>query len=83
MTPKAIILTVVIGVVAGWLTRRIMVGSSQGFLGDVVVGIAGAFLGAWIFHRLGIGAYGLVGSLLLAVVGRLLVLVVVQKVRRA
>ncbi len=45
-----------------------MKGSGYGVLGDLVVGIVGAIIGGHVFGWLGIAAYGLIGSLITAMV---------------
>lgn len=39
----------VIGLIAGWLAGLVMKGSGYGLVGDIVVGILGAVVGAWLF----------------------------------
>ena len=75
----SIILWIVIGIVAGWLAGKIMKGKGFGLIGDLIVGVIGAFLGGWLFGLLhiSIGA-GLIGSLITAVVGALVLLFVVR-----
>ena len=47
MANQGLIYTLVIGVIAGWLAGKIMKGGGFGLLGDLVVGVVGAFLGSW------------------------------------
>ena len=42
----------IVGLVAGVLASFV-VGGGYGLLGDIVVGIVGAFLGGWIFSKMG------------------------------
>jgi uncharacterized membrane protein YeaQ/YmgE (transglycosylase-associated protein family) len=52
-------------------------------LGDLVVGIVGALLGGFLFSQLGISAGGgLIGSLITATVGAILLIVLVRLVKR-
>ena len=55
-----------IGLAAGWLAGRIMKGKGFGVLGDMVVGVIGAFVGGWVFGLLGLAAGGLLGRLVRA-----------------
>jgi len=75
----------VVGLVAGVLASAVMRGSGFGILGDILLGIAGAFVGSWTFHRLGWQApfSGLVGVIAVALVGAVIVLVVLRLIRRA
>ncbi len=60
---------IVIGIVAGWLTGKIVRGAGYGALGDLFLGLVGAVIGGWIFMRLGILAHGLMISLASATLG--------------
>ena len=78
-----IITWIVIGVVAGWLTGKIMKGSGFGFLMDMVVGLVGALIGGFISSHLGfggIGEHGLIISIVIAVIGAVLLTWVVRLV---
>ncbi len=61
-----------IGALAGWLSGVITKGSGFGPLGNILVGIVGAFLGGLVFGLLGIYAGGLLGRLIFATLGALL-----------
>jgi uncharacterized membrane protein YeaQ/YmgE (transglycosylase-associated protein family) len=43
---------IVLGLVAGWLAGVIMRGSGYGVIGDIVLGILGAFAGGWVWSLL-------------------------------
>lgn len=60
---------VVIGLLAGWIAGVITRGRGFGCLLNVVLGLVGAVIGGWIFSRLGIPAWGFLGSLAAATVG--------------
>ena len=71
----------VIGVIAGALAGRVVSGHGYGVLGDMVIGIAGAFVGGWLFASiLGVGGAGFFMSLFAAFVGAVLLLWVVRLV---
>ena len=83
MDPTAIVLWLIIGAVAGWLAGQVMSGGGFGLVGDIVVGIVGAFVAGWLFPQLGISiGGGLVGSIIAATVGACLLLFVARMVRR-
>ena len=63
---------ILIGLLAGWLTGKVTRGSGFGLLANIFLGLVGAVIGGWIFSRLGIAAYGFVGSLASATVGAVL-----------
>ena len=70
---------VAIGAVAAWVARQIMNGSDFGLIGDAIVGVIGAFLGAYVFRAAGaeIGG-GPTGSLIVAFGGALLLLFIIR-----
>jgi uncharacterized membrane protein YeaQ/YmgE (transglycosylase-associated protein family) len=73
----------IVGVVAGWLAGVLVKGGGFGLVGDLVVGVIGAFLGGWLFSTLGASAGGgLVGSIVVATIGAIVLLVIVRLVRR-
>lgn len=73
----------VIGLAAGWLAGKIMRGAGYGLIGDLVVGVVGAFLGAWIFGLLHIAAGGLIGLLVTAFVGAIVLIWLLRLLKRA
>ncbi|MCB0291803.1 MAG: GlsB/YeaQ/YmgE family stress response membrane protein [Calditrichaeota bacterium] len=72
----------IIGAVAGWLAGKIMKGGGFGLLGNLLVGIIGAFVGGFLFSLLGIYTSNMLGSLVTAVVGAVVLIFVVDKIRR-
>ena len=63
---------IIIGVIAGWLTGKIMKGSGFGFFVDMIVGIIGAMVGGFLSFHLGLGGvreHGLIVSIFIAVIG--------------
>jgi uncharacterized membrane protein YeaQ/YmgE (transglycosylase-associated protein family) len=70
-----LIWTLVVGGVIGWVASILMKTNAQmGLAANVVVGIVGAFLGAWLAPKLGLVIGGTVGSLLLALGGAVLLI---------
>ncbi len=64
---------ILVGLVAGFLTGKIMKGSGFGVLGDIVVGILGAFAGGFIFEKLGFGGSGgFIYTVFVAVIGAII-----------
>jgi len=49
---------IIVGLIAGWATGKIMRSSGQGLIGDTVIGIVGAILGGWIMRGLGFQGHG-------------------------
>ena len=81
MTGNQLLWFLLVGLIAGFLAGKIMKGSGFGVVGDLVVGVLGAFLGGWLFSALGITAGGLLGAILVALVGALILLWLVRLVR--
>ncbi len=82
MGTQNLILFLLVGLAAGWLAGRIMKGSGFGLVGDLIVGVIGAFIGVWLFGLLGISAGGILGLLVAALVGALVLLYVIRMVKR-
>ena len=83
MGTTGLILFLAIGLVAGWLASRVMRGGGFGLVGDLIVGVVGAYVGGWLFGLLGITAGGLLGSLVTAFVGAVVLLYVIRLIKRA
>ena len=64
---------IIIGIVAGWIAEKVTA-SDHGLLTNLLVGIAGSFLGGWLAQLFNIQFNGWVGTLLVAAVGAVLVL---------
>jgi uncharacterized membrane protein YeaQ/YmgE (transglycosylase-associated protein family) len=73
----------IIGIVAGWLAGQLMKGGGFGLIGDLIIGVIGAFIGGWLFGVLGIYAGGLIGSLVTATIGAVVLLFLVRLIKRA
>ncbi len=74
---------IIVGLVAGVLASLVM-GGGFGIIGDIIVGILGAFVGAWIFGALGVGSPfgGIAGTIFVAFIGAVVLLFLVRLVRR-
>ena len=83
MEPTSLIAFLLIGAVAGWLAGLLMRGGGFGLLGNIVVGIIGAFVGGFLFGLAGLSAGGgLIGSLITAVVGAAVLLFIVGLLKK-
>ena len=69
---------IVLGLLAGFIGSKLVNKSGEGFVGDILLGIVGAVIGGWLFSTFGQpGVSGVnLYSLLVAVVGSVVVLVV-------
>jgi len=73
-----------VGVIAGWLAGVLVKGGGFGLIGDLVVGIIGALIGGMFFSGLaGFARGGLQGSILVATLGAVFLLVVLRVLKRA
>ena len=73
----------IVGAVAGWLAGQVMKGRGFGVLGNIVIGVIGGFLGGFLFGFLGLSAGGgLVGSLITAFAGAVVLLFVVGLIKK-
>ncbi|MCX2728506.1 GlsB/YeaQ/YmgE family stress response membrane protein [Thermomicrobium sp. 4228-Ro] len=82
LDPGGIIGWIIVGIVAGWLAGR-LTGGGRGLVGDLILGLIGAFIGDLLFSLLGIsGSAGLIGSIVVATIGAVIVVFVVRAVTR-
>ena len=76
---------IILGLVAGFIGSKIVNKKGEGLILDIVLGIVGAIVGGWLFTLF--GASGVTGfniySLIVAVIGAIVVLVVYHAIRRA
>ncbi|GBC99226.1 hypothetical protein HRbin17_01748 [bacterium HR17] len=69
LQPGGIIAWILVGLIAGWLAEQ-LTGRSQGLLGNIILGLVGAFVGGLLFGLLGVrGTAGFVGSIAVATIG--------------
>jgi uncharacterized membrane protein YeaQ/YmgE (transglycosylase-associated protein family) len=82
MTLETLVLWRVVGLIAGWLASAV-VGGGYGVVGDIVVGVVGAFLGGIIFRALHVHAPfgGIAGTILVAFVGAVVLLLILRLIR--
>jgi len=73
----------IIGLVAGWLAETIMKGRGAGLVVNLIVGVVGAYLGGLLFGFLGLSMHGIIGSLISATVGAVVLLFIVGLVKKA
>ncbi len=74
---------IIVGAVAGWGAGKIMQGGGFGLLMNIVLGIVGGVIGGWVFSLLGISTDGgLMGSLVTALVGAVLLLYVARLIKK-
>jgi len=81
----SIVAWVVLGLIAGFIGSKLVNKTGEGFILDIALGIVGAVVGGWLFSMLGMsGVTGLnIYSLIVAVVGAVVFLLVYRAIRRA
>ena len=72
---------ILIGLIAGWLTGKLMSGGGYGIFADILLGLVGAVIGSWIFNSLGIVVNGGIGYLAMATVGAIVLVGIVHLIR--
>jgi uncharacterized membrane protein YeaQ/YmgE (transglycosylase-associated protein family) len=72
---------IIIGLIAGWLTGKLMKGRGYGIFADILLGLVGAVIGSWIFNAMGIVVYGRIGFLAMATVGAIVLVSIVHLIR--
>lgn len=84
MTLETFLIWIAIGLIAGWLASAV-VGGGYGVIGDIVVGVVGAFLGGLIFRGLHIGVplHGIPGTIFVAFIGAVVLLAILRLVNRS
>jgi uncharacterized membrane protein YeaQ/YmgE (transglycosylase-associated protein family) len=81
LSNQSLLVIIFVGIVAGWLAGRIMQGGGFGLIGDLIVGLVGAFIGDFLLPQLGIHlGTGLVGLIVNALIGAIVLLFVVRLV---
>jgi uncharacterized membrane protein YeaQ/YmgE (transglycosylase-associated protein family) len=80
---ESLIVLLIVGAIAGWAAGQIVKGYGFGLVGNIVVGVVGAFIGNWLFPQLGLWGADMIGMIISAILGAVILLVVIGLVRRA
>ena len=84
---KALIMDIVwfllIGLAAGWLASQVMKGGSSSLVTDLIMGVIGSILGGFLFSAIGLAATGLIGSLVTATVGAIVLIAGLRAINRS
>jgi uncharacterized membrane protein YeaQ/YmgE (transglycosylase-associated protein family) len=79
---QSLAVILLVGLVAGWMAARFVTKYGMGIVGDVIVGVSGAYIGNWLAPRLGVHfGTGLVRTGLNATVGAVVLLLLVRLIR--
>ena len=83
ISSESLIVILFVGLVAGWLAGKIVRGTGFGIIGDILVGIAGAFVASLLLPKLGVsipvGHY--VREIIYSAIGAVVLLLIVRLVR--
>jgi uncharacterized membrane protein YeaQ/YmgE (transglycosylase-associated protein family) len=83
LSGQGLLVTLIIGIVAGWLAGKVVRGGGFGLIGDLVVGILGAFIAGWLFPKFGFHVGGGIGEeIVWAMLGAIVLLMAVRLIRR-
>jgi uncharacterized membrane protein YeaQ/YmgE (transglycosylase-associated protein family) len=81
LSNESLIVILLVGVVAGWLAGLIVRGGGFGLIGDLIVGVLGAFIGNWLLPRLDIHlGVGTISLIINATLGAIVLLIVIRLV---
>jgi len=80
----SILTWIIVGLIAGVLASLVMGGTGYGLIGDIIIGIVGAFIGGWLFRALGTASPfgGLPGVIFVAFIGAVVLLFLLRLIRR-
>ncbi len=70
-----------VGLIAGWLTGKLMRGRGYGVLMDILLGLVGAVIGSWVFAAIGIHEHSGLGTIAMATVGAVILVALTRVVR--
>jgi uncharacterized membrane protein YeaQ/YmgE (transglycosylase-associated protein family) len=82
MSAESLLIILLVGLVAGWLAGQIVQGTGFGIVGDMIIGIIGAFIGSWLLPQFGVhlGA-GIIAAIANATIGALILLLIIRLIR--
>ena len=81
LSNQGLLVIIIVGIVAGWLAGRVMDGGGFGLIGDLLVGLIGAFIGDWLLPQLGVHlGVGIVALILNAFIGAVVLLLILRLV---
>jgi uncharacterized membrane protein YeaQ/YmgE (transglycosylase-associated protein family) len=82
LSSESLLIILLVGLTAGWLAGQIVQGTGFGFVGDLMIGVAGAFIGGWLLPQLGIQTgSGTVSAIIDATLGAVILLLIMRLVR--
>jgi uncharacterized membrane protein YeaQ/YmgE (transglycosylase-associated protein family) len=83
MTLETILIWAIVGAVAGWLAGLVVRGFGFGLVGNIIVGILGAFIGGWLFGAIGFSFFpGIINTIITAFIGAVILLLIIRVIKR-
>jgi uncharacterized membrane protein YeaQ/YmgE (transglycosylase-associated protein family) len=83
MNIESLLIFALIGAIAGWLAGQIMKGFGFGIIGNIIVGVVGAFIAGIVLPAVGVSiGSGIIGSIIHATIGAILLLFVIGIIKR-
>lgn len=79
LSASTVVWWLVVGLIVGLLASFIMRGG-YGIIGDIIIGIVGAFLGGFLASLAGIGSGGLLGTIIIAVIGACILIAILRAI---
>jgi uncharacterized membrane protein YeaQ/YmgE (transglycosylase-associated protein family) len=80
LNAATVIWWLVVGLIAGFLASVVMRGGGYGIVGDIVIGIIGAFIGGFLASLLGLGSGGLLWTIFIAFIGACILIAILRMV---
>jgi uncharacterized membrane protein YeaQ/YmgE (transglycosylase-associated protein family) len=81
LSNESLVAIVLVGIIAGFLAGKIVDGGGFGLIGDLIVGIVGAFIGDWLLPRLNIHlGVGTIALIINATIGAIVLLITIRLV---
>jgi len=78
----SILLWIISGIIAGWLTGLIMKGGGYGIVGDLIVGLIGGLIGGFLAGMFGVAPTSWVGQIVMAVIGGVILVAILRMFNR-
>lgn len=83
MTLEAVLITLLVGAIAGWLATMLLGHWGFGLLFNIVIGVLGGLVGAWLLPKIGLNVgSGLIAAIFSATLGAILILLAIIGLQR-
>jgi uncharacterized membrane protein YeaQ/YmgE (transglycosylase-associated protein family) len=80
LSNQSLLVILIVGIVAGWLAGKVLQGGGFGLIGDLIVGLIGAFIGDWLLPRLIHLGTGIIALIVNAFIGAVVLLLILRLV---